>query len=168
MKINLFYEVCIVDDDEMYLHALKHNLEGSDGMIKVQTFNTGEGCLEYIFKSTPDAIVLDYYLDETGRNDMTGMNMLMKIKEIKEQVPVIMLSGQKDLEVAVSCMKMGACDYIIKNQESIMRLRQGVGNMISAKERQKKMKVYEAWNVITAGALVVFLTSMVIYAYQHG
>jgi len=68
-----------------------------------------------------------------GLPDMTGDKLLAKIKEINNQIPVVIISGQEEIAVAVDLLKAGARDYIIKDDHakdliwrSIINIRENV------------------------------------------
>jgi DNA-binding NtrC family response regulator len=128
----------LVDGDEQYPHALKHNLEDADEMNKVHIFRTGEDCLESLFKSTPDALILDYYLNDMEPASMTKIYALTKMREIEKGIPIIILSIQKDLDIPVNCTKSEAVDCIAKNKESAFRLKQDLIHLLSAKAVTEK------------------------------
>jgi CheY-like chemotaxis protein len=49
-------------------------------------------------------IILDYHLDGIDKNAMNGIETLDKIKEFNQDIPVVMLSSQDKIDVAISCM----------------------------------------------------------------
>jgi DNA-binding NtrC family response regulator len=58
-------------------------------------------------------IILDYHLDGIDKNAMNGIETLDKIKEYDSDIPVVMLSSQDKIDVAISCMHK-AFDYVVK------------------------------------------------------
>ena len=115
-KIKLF----LVDDDAVFLKLLEIQfLEHAD--FEIETFPTGESCLNNLDKE-PDVIILDFQLDGIVKNAMNGIETLDKIKEYDAEIPVIMLSAQDKIEVAVSCMHHKAFDYVVKSETAFVRL----------------------------------------------
>src|ERR1035441_6861560 len=97
-KVKLF----LVDDDAVFLKSLEIEfLQHAD--FEIETYSTGELCMEYLSHS-PDVIVLDYHLDGIDKNAMNGIATLDKIKDFNPDIPVIMLSSQDKIDVAVNCM----------------------------------------------------------------
>ena len=97
-KIKIF----LVDDDALFLKSLQiEMLQHAD--FDIETFATGELCLEQLSKG-PDVIILDYQLDGIDKNAMNGMETLDKIKATDPDIPVVMLSSQDKIEVAINCM----------------------------------------------------------------
>src|SRR3954470_17384309 len=115
-KIKLF----LVDDDAVFLKSLEIEfLQHAD--FDIETFATGELCVENLAQG-PDVIILDYHLDGIDKNAMNGIETLDKIKAFKESIPVIMLSSQDKIDVAVNCMHHKALDYVVKSETAFVRL----------------------------------------------
>ncbi|MCS6833637.1 MAG: sigma-54 dependent transcriptional regulator, partial [Flammeovirgaceae bacterium] len=71
----------------------------------------------------PSIITLDYSLP-----DMTGEELLKKIKNQTPQIPVIIISGQEDIKTAVKLLQIGAYDYISKEENLRERLLNSINN----------------------------------------
>lgn len=99
--------VLIVDDEKNMRWAIKKALE-KEGYIIYEAGNGKEG-LGRLNEIYPDLILLDLKMPV-----MDGMKALKKIKEINEDIPVIMLTAHGTMESAVEAMKLGALDYISK------------------------------------------------------
>ncbi len=98
--------VLIVDDDNMTLQTLSMALEDDYDTL---TATNGLNALKTLAREDIDVILSD--LDMPGLN---GIELLAKINEMDEPVPVIVISGQGNIEAAVEAMKLGACDYVSK------------------------------------------------------
>jgi len=135
-KIKIF----LVDDDAVYLKLLEIEfLEHADFII--ETFPTGEKCLEQL-SSSPDVIILDYHLDGIDKNAMNGMEALDKIKAFNPDIPVVMLSSQDKIEVAINCMHHRAYDYVVKSETAFVRLRQIISTIFKYKKMEKELNWY--------------------------
>src|SRR4051812_25060469 len=109
-KIKIF----LVDDDALFLKALEIDfLEQADFII--ESFSSGEMCLEHLDEK-PDVIILDYHLDGIDANAMNGIQTLDRIRAKNREIPVIILSAQDKIDVAISCMHHNAFDYVIKSE----------------------------------------------------
>ena len=94
--------IFLVDDDALYLKSLEIEfLQNTESAIK--TFATGELCLQNLFQY-PDVIILDYHLNGVDTKAINGLEILDKIKTTHPHIPVIMLSSQDKIEVAVNCI----------------------------------------------------------------
>jgi len=135
-KIKLF----LVDDDAVFLKLLEIEfLEHGDFLI--ETYPTGEICLENM-SHNPDLIILDYRLDGISKNAMNGIETLDKIKEYNPEIPVVMLSEQDKIEVAIDCMHHLASDYVVKSETAFMRLQKIITNIFKYKKVEKELKWY--------------------------
>jgi DNA-binding NtrC family response regulator len=136
MKIKLF----LVDDDAVYLKSLEiefmHNADFS-----IETFETGEDCL-LALTNKPDVIILDYLLNDTVKNAMNGIEVLDKIKTYDKGIPVIMLSAQDKIEVAVNCMHHHAFDYVVKSETAFVRLQKIITTIFQYRKMEKELKWY--------------------------
>ncbi len=135
-KIKIF----LVDDDALYLKSLEIEfLEHADFII--ETYATGELCLKNL-SSNPDIIILDYHLDGIDKTAMNGLETLDKIKESNPDIPVIMLSSQDKIEVAINCMHHKAGDYVVKSETAFMRLQKIITTIITYKKMEKELSWY--------------------------
>ena len=135
-KINLF----LVDDDALFLKTLEIEfLQETNFTIK--TFPTGELCLENLFLN-PDVVILDYHLDGIYENAMNGIETLDKLKNINPDIPVIMLSCQDKIDVAVNCMHHKAFDYVVKSETAFMRLQNIISNILLYRKMNKEINWY--------------------------
>ena len=122
MKTENTFSVCVVDDDDLFLKALKHFLkEKWQEKIKINLFHSGEEFLKYLQTHKPDIIILDYMLNSFYPFAMDGHSVLQKIRQTDSRTKVIMLSSQNRMEVALEAMKNGAFDYIIKNDIALLK-----------------------------------------------
>ena len=135
-KIKLF----LVDDDAVFLKLSEIEfLENADFII--ETYATGELCVAHL-DHKPDVIVLDYHLDGIDKNAMNGIETLDKIKRYDSDIPVIMLSSQDKIEVAVDCMHHRATDYVVKSETAFLRLKQVITHIFSYKKMEKELNWY--------------------------
>jgi two-component system OmpR family response regulator len=132
--------IFLVDDDALYLRSLE--IEFTDSTeSEVKTFATGELCLENISQN-PDVIVLDYNLNSINANAINGLETLDRIKTAYPGIPVIMLSSQDKIEVAVNCMKHQAFDYIVKSETAFIRLQKAITTIFHYQKIEKALSWY--------------------------
>ena len=135
-KILLF----LVDDDALFLKSLEIEFSQNTESI-IKTFATGELCLENISQN-PDIIILDYHLNGVDKNAINGLETLDRIKTANLQIPVIMLSSQDKIEVAVNCMKHQAFDYIVKSETAFLRLQKAITTIFHYQKIEKALSWY--------------------------
>lgn len=135
-KIKLF----LVDDDTIFLKLLEIEfLEHAD--FEIETYTTGELCVEHL-SHKPDVIILDYLLDGVEQNVMNGLETLDQIKVFNADIPVVMLSAQDKIEVAINCMHHDAFDYVVKSETAFMRLQKIITTIFETKKLKKQLSWY--------------------------
>ena len=135
-KILLF----LVDDDALFLKSLEIEFSQTTESV-IRTFSTGEQCLESLSES-PDIIILDYYLNSIDENAIDGLETLDKIKAVNPEVPVIILSSQDKIDVAVNCMKHQAFDYVVKSETAFLRLQKTITTIFHYQKIEKALSWY--------------------------
>ena len=100
-------KIMVVDDEHLIRWSLEQNLKKQG--YEVCTAGTGEDALQLAREEQPELVLLDYHLP-----GINGLEVLQRLKEIDEDVLVIMVTAQGGLETAVNTMRHGAYDYINK------------------------------------------------------
>lgn len=135
-KIKLF----LVDDDALFLKLLEIEfMEHAD--FDIETFATGELCLANL-SHDPDVIILDYHLDGLDKHAMNGLETLDKIKGTHPNIPIIMLSSQDKIDVAINCMHHKAHDYVVKSETAFMRLQKTITSIFQLQKMEKQLSWY--------------------------
>ncbi len=133
-------KIFVVDDDAMYLKMIEIEFLQYPG-FKLETYATGEICIENLSQE-PDLIILDYHLDEVDKNAMNGLQTLDKIKAINPGIPVLMLSAQDKIEVALNCMHHKAFDYIVKSETAFLRLQKVISAILDHQKLEESLEWY--------------------------
>lgn len=100
-------KILVIDDEKSIRDSLRGVLE--DEGFEVKEADSGESALEIIKRERFDAILLDVWLP-----GIDGIDVLLKIKEKDDSIPVIMISGHANIETAVKATKIGAYDFLEK------------------------------------------------------
>lgn len=135
-KIRLF----LVDDDVVFLKSLEIEFL-QHGNFTIETFASGEQCIAGL-SSRPDIIILDYLLDGIDKHSMNGIETLDRIKAIDPDVPVVILSAQDKIEVAVDCMHHSAYDYVVKSETAFLRLQKIIKGIYQFRKLEKELVWY--------------------------
>lgn len=116
------FKIFVVDDNLVYARtSLRHLALNPDNDVEIYT--TGEDCLNKLY-TKPNIIFLDYSLP-----DISGIEVLRKIKNSNPEIPVVMVSGQEDVSTAVELLKEGAYDYIVKDENAPERMWNAANNI---------------------------------------
>lgn len=121
MNKKLVKKIFVVDDNELMAATLEDYIE-SKTKHEVETFGTGEECIEHLADGKPDVIVLDYHLNSVDENAADGAQILDTIKKIDHSIHVIMLSGQGTYGTALQTIAMGADSFILKDDDAFAKV----------------------------------------------
>lgn len=109
------FKIFILDDDVWYSELLEYHLSLNPD-YEIKKFHSANDCLSSMYQR-PNVVTLDYSLP-----DKNGAEVLKKIKEQNPDVQVVVISGQEDVATAVDLLKLGAYDYIVKDEDTPERL----------------------------------------------
>lgn len=123
--------IFFVDDDKMMLNLMEYTFKCREG-FEVRSFYSGEECLDHL-NLNPGLIVLDYYLGEGESATMSGLDTLKKINQSHGNIPVVILSREKDQDLINKFMQFGAMQYVIKDDFFINTLIETVENYFMEK-----------------------------------
>jgi len=123
--------IFIVDDDP-FINMLVVKRFKSEG-YNIEAFESGEECLDALAMN-PDLIILDYLFVNNNRKVMNGMEVFSEIKELRSDIPVIMLSGQEKGELVLELARKGIDDYIIKDKNLIDNLNIAINELLERKQ----------------------------------
>ena len=153
--------IFLVDDNPIYLNILKNDL-ASLPKTKVMTFSTGEECLEHMYLE-PSLIVLDYDLRGNNTKIMNGIEVLRHIKKINEEAEVVILSGCEDVAVATASMKFGAFDYVVKNENALLNIKNKITNIFRKFRIMQRLKDERKAKWVITGALCLIALFAFVY-----
>jgi DNA-binding NtrC family response regulator len=103
--------ILVADDDEQVRDVLRRWLERAGYAVKA--YEDGQLCLDGLSQSLPDAVCLDLDMPNLG-----GIETLKRVKARNRLLPVIILTADRSLDSAVSAMRLGAYDYVVKPFDS--------------------------------------------------
>ena len=141
----------IVEDDEDQAFLEKDKLESTFAHSTVEVVHTAEECMKRPFQKY-DLVLLDLNLP-----DIFGLELLNQIQK-KCDVPVVIITGESDVSLAVSALKSGAYDYVIKSSNAIEMLpivvENAIKNHLTKKESQTlKERLIQSEKLASIGKL---------------
>ena len=101
------FKILVIDDEPTLREALQIAMTGFG--YEVFTSRTGEEGLESFSRENPDLVLLDHWLP-----GINGDEVLRRVLEMSPEVPVIIMTAQGSIELAVRLMKLGAFDFLVK------------------------------------------------------
>ena len=109
--------VLMVDDNHEHVLLCKESLPPDN--FEVEEADNGSDALKMLERTVYDIVVLDYALP-----DMSGIELLRRLRKKGYSHPVIFVSAAEDPELSVQALKLGACDYIVKTFQYYSNLRE--------------------------------------------
>jgi DNA-binding NtrC family response regulator len=128
--------IYIIEDSLVYKDLIVGYLR-SKKYDNIKTFKNAEECLQMIHLN-PDLIVLDYFYE-----GINSLDLMKKVKEERPDIDFIFLSGQNSVEVAVKLMRLGAADYIVKNEKAPYNLAKSIDQLVAITKQAKIKKGFK-------------------------
>jgi CheY-like chemotaxis protein len=147
--------VLLIDDDAYLVGILRQKLEAQG--VRVLTAGNGEDGLRMVHEEAPDTVLLDIAMPKKD-----GLQVLAELKADPEtrRMPVLMLTHLSAKEDIESCLRQGACAYLIKSQHSVEEILAQILRQLLA-QPANGFTLLE-WLVVAG----VLLLSMVVAAVQ--
>ncbi|URT70571.1 response regulator transcription factor [Cytobacillus firmus] len=122
--------VLVVEDESIIRQGLKVLLEAISGELRVWEANSGEEGMMRVRQQIPHLIITDIRM-----GGMDGLAFISKVRQVSEDVPVIILSGHSDFEYARAALKYGVNDYLLKPVNRV-ELSNVITNIFKDKEEE--------------------------------
>tara|TARA_B110001469_G_scaffold63511_1_gene60856 strand:- start:4121 stop:5284 length:1164 start_codon:yes stop_codon:yes gene_type:complete len=140
-------KILIIEDEAAIRRVLKKIISEENDAYEVEEAEDGLRGVEMILNKDYDLVLCDIKMPK-----MDGVEVLEKVKKVKPEIPIIMISGHGDLDTAVNTMRLGAFDYISKPPD-LNRLLNTVRNALDKKElvvenKRLKKKVSKNYEMI--------------------
>ena len=127
----------MVEDEVVFSKLAVTTLEKNPD-YDVSVFKNGTDCLKNIHLN-PDLVLIDF-----GLPDISGLELLQKIKQYNVDIKCLIVSAQTDLEVVIKAYRAGASDYLIKNENCMPELENSVKNLSANVILKKQVEVLKA------------------------
>ena len=149
----------LIVDDEKDIRELISEILIDEGYSTRLSSNSAE-CLKQVFNDPPSLLILDIWLKDSN---MDGIDILKKVKVEYPQVPVVIISGHGNIEIAVSAIKQGAYDFIEKpfNIEQLLVVVRRAMETSSLRRENKELKKKDTVQYELKGQSSVFRNFMV-------
>ncbi len=147
------YNVLIVEDNLDQLELIRIALKRASKKFETQFAASGGEAMKMCAKNAFDTIVLDYKLP-----DISGVEVLNRLREQDINTPVIIVTGQGDEKIAVEAMKTGAADYLVKEDNYLSTLPKIIASVIERDRLQQKLREKEDFlaNVVENANDIIF------------
>ncbi len=120
--------IFIVEDNEVYAKSLKGFLSIRFPRVEIKIFSVGETCLMELHRN-PIVIIMDHLLNTNLGDAATGLSIIKKIKSMKANTNIILLSAQTELNVFVKALAEYGCTYLRKDEQAFSKVEQYINTM---------------------------------------
>ncbi len=127
-------KILVVDDDEVDRMAVRRALKAAGLQMELSETDGCAGAIAALQQQQFDCVLLDYLLP-----DGNGLNLIQQVRSLGITVPLVVLTGQGDEQVAVELMKAGACDYLSKARVSPDNLSQILRHCVRLYRAEKEV-----------------------------
>ncbi len=153
-------KILLIEDEAAIRRVLSKILVEEDKTYSVEEAEDGLEGFEKIKNNDYDLVLCDIKMPK-----LDGVEVLERVKALKPEIPMIMISGHGDLELAVSTMRLGAFDYISKPPD-LNRLLNTVRNALDKKQlivenKRLKKKVNKNYEMIGESSAIQSIKQMI-------
>lgn len=131
-------KIIIIEDEEAHFLLMKRAIGKEFPQASVYYFEEAADCLEKIDEICPDIVVVDYLMPT-----MNGIEFLEALHQQNKYIPIIMITGQGDENIAVKAMKLGAWDYLVKSADFFTLLPSTIEKVIRERELKASLNTIE-------------------------
>ena len=140
-------EILIIDDNSDIRQLISGILKDKGFTVR-EAANFDQAMLE-INKKLPDVAIIDVKLD---KSDNDGIELLVHLKKINDDIPVIMISGHANVQMAVNSLKLGAFEFIQKpfSSERLINFTKRAAENINLKKERRDLesKLFHSFEII--------------------
>ncbi|MFH1951154.1 MAG: response regulator, partial [Pseudomonadota bacterium] len=127
--------IMIIEDERNHFELMEHAIKKEYPDAMVELCETADLCLERLEEGDMDIIIADYLL--TG---MTGLELFEELKRREIDVPVIVVTGHGNENIAVKAMKLGAFDYVVKSGDFFELIPELIRKALRDRDLKAKMR----------------------------
>ena len=124
-------QLVIIEDEDAHFQLIQRAIIKAYPDASIHYFQEATGCLERLDEINPDVVIADYLLP-----GMNGIEFLKSLNREQRDIPVIIITGQGDENLAIQAMKLGAWDYLVKSGDFFTLIPSVIGKVV----REWKLK----------------------------
>lgn len=140
--------IVIIDDDQEVGKIVSDILD--DEGYSTRYFSEGASAIKFIAENHISAIFLDLWFNN---DESAGISILKNIKKYNRHIPVIMISGHGNIDIAVKVLKLGAYDFIEKpfNLNKLLITAQRAHELSKLRRENEKLRLQSDFNTYLLG-----------------
>lgn len=135
----------IIEDNEVFAMILKADIENYFANIlpvDIQLFKTGEESWDKFKAEKPQVVILDYNLNSSNPDAMNGNEILVWLKRENPKIKAILLTSEDTTDSAVEAFRIGAFDYVVKNENQFKRIHYSLFNIFNLLKAENESVIY--------------------------
>jgi len=146
-------KIFIVEDNDVFAMTLKADIENhySNMPLEIQLFKTGEESWGKFKGEKPQVVILDYNLNAKTPDAMDGNEVLVWFLRENPKAKVILLTGEDNIEIAIESFRIGAFDFVVKNDTQFKRIHYSLFNIFNLIKAENDSIAYR--NIVIAMVL---------------
>ena len=146
-------KIFIVEDNDVFAMTLKADIENhySNVPLEIQLFKTGEESWTKYKGEKPQVVILDYNLNSKTPDAMDGNEVLVWFIRENPKAKIILLTSEDNIEIAIESFRIGAFDYVVKNETQFKRIHYSLFNIFNLLKAEKESNSYR--NIVIAMVL---------------
>ena len=146
--------IFVVEDDQYYSFALLTFLQ-SLGFSNIECFTSGKECLAHSYMM-PKLVLLDYNL-----SDSKGIEIMLELISFDSNTPVVFISAQDSVQLAINTLKYGAYDYIQKDEGAFPKLKDIISRIKKGQDIIKRHEQRMFLQRFSYSALVISILTII-------
>lgn len=158
---HLKHKIAIVEDSKLMGSLVSWELSQNPN-YQVEWFATGEDFFNQE-RFQPDLIILDYELNGKVAYAANGLEIINRLQE----TPVIVISAQKNIQIAIDFIRKGVCDYVVKDSNITRTISKSVKEVLSHKESKEQMARCSQSKRTDLGRIGLFLIACVLIGLSY-
>lgn len=142
-------ELVVIIDDDKEVSGIVSDILSDEG-YRTACFNNGKYALEFIYENSPSVIFLDLWLDN---DESAGFEILKSVKKLDRHIPIIMISGHGNIDIAIKALKLGAYDFIEKpfNLDKLLTTTAHAIEIVNLRKENESLKTQSDFNTYLIG-----------------
>lgn len=125
--------IFIVEDNEIYAKSLQTFIhENFNEIEKIKIYPIGEMCIMELERN-PNIIIVDYFLNSKYAEANNGLEIIKRIKLLKPNTNIIILSSQDSLEIVSETITQYDCNYISKDEDAFNKIKLTIKEILGYK-----------------------------------
>jgi DNA-binding NtrC family response regulator len=150
--------IFIIDGDAQRAEMLR-KLVQDKFKLEILSFTNGSDAMQNIGMN-PTYVLLDYNVERNGNGNVTGQELLKRIRQSNPDSYVVVMSSDDKIDVAADAMKAGAFDYVVNNPYAFLRIENNLGHIKRILRYRRTISTYGSVTVVLITLLLASIVGL--------